>query len=142
MKVLSFAKPILSLTLSEVTACLNWHNVPKDGKLGEKRKRWEKIVKSGASPPSYLKWTETDEAALRQLETEPISIKETALSQMKEQHRKEIFATFRALKKEEREAFIKEMMGEEVVSEMVEYKRVESKDVNGQEWAINLTLFD
>ncbi len=78
-KVLSLAKPILSLILSEVMALLHWHNMPTDGKLGEKRKRWETIFKSGASPLSYLKWTEEDEAALQKLETEPISIKEMDL---------------------------------------------------------------
>ncbi len=56
MKVLSLAKPKGSITLSEVTALLNCNNAPKDGKLGEKRKRWEKIVDGGASPPSILKW--------------------------------------------------------------------------------------
>ncbi len=55
---------------------------------------------------------------------------------MKEHHKQEIFATRRALKKEEMEAFIKEMMGEDVVSEMMEDKREESKDDNGLEWAI------
>ncbi len=68
MKVLSSAKLILSLTVSKVTALLLWHNVPKDSKSGEKGKRQEMIVKSGASPLSYLKWTEEDEAILRKLE--------------------------------------------------------------------------
>ncbi len=136
IKVLSLAKPISSLTVSEVTALLHWHDVPKDGKLGEKRKRWEKIVESGASPPSYLKWTEEDEAALSKLEAEPISIKETALGRMKQRHKQELLATFRALPKEEREAFIKEMAGEEVGGERVEDKRQESKEEDGQEGAI------
>ncbi len=54
---------------------------------------------------------------------------------MKEQHKTDIFATFRALPKEEREAFIKEMMGEEVDGERVKDKKEESKDEDGQEWA-------
>ncbi len=74
--ILSFAKPIASLSVSEVMAArwvniaslsvsevmalLQWHNEPKDGKLEEKRKRWENIVMSGATPTSYLKWTEDD----------------------------------------------------------------------------------
>ena len=136
MKILSLAKPISSLTVPEVTALLHWYDAPKDGKLGEKRKRWEKIVESGSSPPSYLKWTEEDEAALRKLEAEPISIKETALGRMKQQHKQELFATFRALPKEEREAFIKEMTGEEGVGEIVEDKRQENKEEDGQEGVI------
>ncbi len=66
---------------------------------------------SGAAPPSYLKWTEEDETALCKHETEPIYIKEMAIGRMKEKHKKEIFATLRALSKEKIEALIKEMTG-------------------------------
>lgn len=60
-------------------------------------------------PPSYLKWTERD--ALRHLEVESISIKEITLYQMKEWHKKEIFAIFESLLKEEiKKAFIKKVV--------------------------------
>ncbi len=55
---------------------------------------------------------------------------------MKQQHKQELFATFRALPKEEREAFIKEMTGEEGVGEIVEDKRQENKEEDGQEGVI------
>ncbi len=39
IKILSLAKYIVSLSVTEVTALLQWHNEPKDGILRENRKR-------------------------------------------------------------------------------------------------------
>ncbi len=55
---------------------------------------------------------------------------------MKEQHKKEIFATFRALSKEEREAFIKYLTGKEVVGITMNGKIEQSKDEDEIEGAI------
>ncbi len=48
----------------------------------------------------------------------------------------QLFAIFRALLKEERKAFINEMLGEEVVGEMVKDMKEDSKDEDGQDWMI------
>mmetsp|Transcript_21662 Transcript_21662/g.44701 ORF Transcript_21662/g.44701 Transcript_21662/m.44701 type:complete len:81 (+) Transcript_21662:144-386(+) len=52
---------------------------------------------SGKAPPSHKVWTAQDEAALAKLEAKPVSIKETALGRLKEQHKQELLATFRAM---------------------------------------------
>ncbi len=127
MKILSLAKSISSNSASEVMALHHWHDLPK-------RERWEKIIISGAVP-SYLKWTEEDEAVLRMQEAEPISTKEMDLGQMKEQHKKEIFAIFRMLPKD-REVIIKDMTVEENGGTMVEGKGEESKGQNEEEEVI------
>ncbi len=57
--------------------------------MGEKRKQWEKIVMSGAAPPSYFNLTEDDEIALHKLEAKPTCITESDHCRMKEQHKKE-----------------------------------------------------
>ncbi len=90
IKILSLAKTISSISVFEPIALLQWHNQQKDDKLGEKRKQWEKIVMSGAAPPSYFNLTEDDEIALHKLEAKPTCIKETDHCRMKEQHKKEI----------------------------------------------------
>ncbi len=43
---------------------------------------------TGASPHSYLKWTEGDETALLKNELKQISIKEIAIILIKDQHMK------------------------------------------------------
>jgi len=54
-------------------------------------------------------WTAQDEAALAKLEAKPVSIKETALGRLKEQHKQELLATFRVMPPEEKEVFLMEM---------------------------------
>ncbi len=110
-QVLKLGKPISSLNLFEVTTLLKWHEVPKAtmGKLSDKREKWTSILRNGTAPPSYCKCTAEDDAALAKLEAEPVSIKETALGRLKEQHKKELLATLRAMGPEEKAEFLREV---------------------------------
>ncbi len=48
------------------------------------------------------------------LKTEPILIHDTALARLKSRHKMEIMATFRAMKKEDKACFLKELQEDEV----------------------------
>ncbi len=68
-----------------------------------------KIVEERKVPPSVKEWTIEEEASLTMLEVEPISIKETALKSLNEQHKRELLATFKVLSKQEKAAMLTEM---------------------------------
>ncbi len=88
-----------------------WHEVlkPGEGKVDEKREKWRKIIDSGKAPPSHKVWTAQDKAELTMLEAELVSIKETSLGCMTEQHKQQLLATFRAMSPEEKEGILLEM---------------------------------
>ncbi len=113
--ILEVKKEINSLTGDELTSLLRWHGAKKasEGKVEERRRKWRKIVKDGVQAPAYAKWTDEDKAALALLEKEPISIKDTALGRLQEQHKKELLATFKALPPNEKADFLKELNGGE-----------------------------
>ncbi len=90
INILSLAKPISSLSVSEVTALPHWHNASKNGKLREKKKRLEKIIMNEATPPSYLKWIEIDELVLHKLKAKPIYFKKIALCRIKNINKRNI----------------------------------------------------
>mmetsp|Transcript_18894 Transcript_18894/g.38980 ORF Transcript_18894/g.38980 Transcript_18894/m.38980 type:complete len:96 (+) Transcript_18894:782-1069(+) len=89
------------------------HGVAKGGdiKVSEKREMWLKILDKGKAAPSFNDWSVEEEAALARLEAEPVSIKETALCRLKEQHKRELLATYRSMSDMEKQAFLQELTG-------------------------------
>ncbi len=61
-----------------------------------------------------MPWTEQEELELVGLKTEPISIHDIALARLISRHKMEIMATFRAMTKEEKACFLKELQEDEV----------------------------
>lgn len=87
--------------------------------------RWVKIVTSGVTPFSCPKWKEEYETIVCKLKADLISTK-MAPGQMKEQHKQEIFDTFKALPKEKRKAFTKKLKGEQYAGGLVKGKQQQS----------------
>ncbi len=104
--ILDQGKDIKELTRIELMTLLKSHKIlkPGEGKVEERREKWRKIFK-----PSHKVWTAQDKSALAKLEDEHVLIKETALGCLKEQHKQELLATFRAMPPEEKESFLMEM---------------------------------
>ncbi len=92
-------KEIKALIGIELTTLLKWHGNAKCGgsKVLEKREMLLKILEQGNAAPSFKDWSVEEESALARLEAEPISIKETALGCLKEQHKHELLATYCAM---------------------------------------------
>ncbi len=55
LRVLEKGKPTASFTIPECNIFLQWHEVPNptNGKLAERRKRWEEVLSSGNASPSF-----------------------------------------------------------------------------------------
>ncbi len=70
-----------------------------------------KILEQGNAAPSFKDWSVEEESALAKLEAEPISIKETALGCLKEQHKHELLATYCAMSDMKKQAFMQELTG-------------------------------
>ncbi len=68
-----------------------------------------RVIENKEAAPSHNKWTMDEESALVRMKAKHVSIKETALCILKDQHKQDLFATFRAISLAEKEAFIKEM---------------------------------
>lgn len=62
----------------------------------------------------YLPWTLNEELELVQLEMKPIFISNTTLAWLKGKQKREIIATFRAMMKEEKAYFLKDLQENEV----------------------------
>ncbi len=73
-----------------------------------------KILDDGKTATFYLLWKEKEELELVMLKTVPISIHNTALTQLKSRHKMEIMATFTAMSKEEKVCFLKELQEDDV----------------------------
>ncbi len=81
---------------------------------GWEKEAFEKILDDGKAAPFYFLWTEKEELELVRLKTEPISIHNTALAQLKSRHKLEIMVTFRAMTKDKKASFLKELQEDEV----------------------------
>ncbi len=84
------------------------------------------------------------------LEVEPILFKETALSHLKEQHKRELLATFKALSKEEKVVMLMEMtcVGMEDGKKTEEEGKVEEEEGeeakiknNNDDWGHNIACY-
>ncbi len=133
-KILEQGKEIKALTTIELMALLKWHIVAKrgDGKVSERREMRMKILEEGKVAPSFRDWSVEEETALAKLEAEPVSIKDTVLCHLKEQHKRELLATYHAMSDMEKQAFMQELTGgatEGGISEEEEGKREEEDNV-------------
>lgn len=81
----------------------------QQNKINEKKIKANNKAAFKEVAPSVQEWTAEDEASLVALETEPISIKETALGRLKEQRKREMMAAFKAMSPEEKAAMMAEM---------------------------------
>lgn len=131
MEILDKGKSIDSLTGAELTALLKWHGIVKasDGKIDERREKWRATIDERKAAPSFKDWTMEEEAALARLESEPLSIKETALSRLKEDHKQDLIATFRTMHGEEKAEFLKELSD----AKEVKCKEVEKGEGGGSD---------
>ncbi len=68
----------------------------------------------GKAASIFSPWTEREELELAWLKTEPISIQDTAIGRLQSIHKREIMATFKAMAKEEKAAFLKELQDDAV----------------------------
>ncbi len=111
-KILDEGKMIVSFTRAELTTILIWHGVatPGDGKVPKRREKRRRILEMGKAALSYEDWTIEEEASLVELEANPILIKKTVLSHLKEWHK----GMVKALPPEEKAAMMTEMTVETV----------------------------
>ena len=81
------------LKATELTDLLRWYQVPPN-ELGGKDANYNKWLEiCGVVPPSYLKWTDVDEAQLVELKKREINIYDTALGRHQETNRRELKAS-------------------------------------------------
>jgi len=66
-------------------------------------------LESGKGAFSHEQWKDDDEATMIKLETEAVSMRETAFGCLEEQHKQELLATFKAMSPEEKTEFMKEL---------------------------------
>ncbi len=94
-----------------MTTLLKWHEGPKpgDGKVDERRAKWKAILESGKSTPIHEQWKDDKEEAMTKLETEAVLMKKTAFGCLKEQHKQELFATFKAMSPAEKAKITEEL---------------------------------
>ncbi len=75
----------------------------------ERRERGGKILSFWEGSSIQHWWTAEDNAALDQNEAESLSIKDTGLSCLKEQYKRELLVAFSAMSKEEKGEFVMEL---------------------------------
>ena len=104
------------MTVQELNALLKWFNEPNptQGRVDKKRNCLKKLLDDGKAAPIFSPWTEREELELAWLKTEPISIQDTAIGRLQSIHEREIMATFKAMAKEEKAAFLKELQDDAV----------------------------
>ena len=81
------------LKATDITYLLRWYQVPRN-ELGGKDANyntWLDIY--GVDPPTYLKWTDVDEAQLVEHKKREINISDTALGHQQETNRRELDAS-------------------------------------------------
>ncbi len=124
-------KHIWLLTRAELNILLKWCKVDKstEGKVTEKRKRWEDIA-SGWASPTYKEWTRKDNAALACIEAKPVLMKGTAFSCLKEKHKKDLMARFRALSRDEQNEWM-ELLKDMNAAKVAERKKKEEEREGG-----------
>ncbi len=110
-KIMEQSEHINSLTRVELTTLLKWHKVlkPVVGKVDERRAKWKVILESGKAAPYHEQWKDGEEGAMIKLESEAVSMRETAFCCLKEQHKQELLATFKTIPPEEEAEFMKEL---------------------------------
>ncbi len=115
-----------------MTTLLKRHEVPKpgDGKVFEQRAKWKATLESGKAAPVHEQWTVDEEEAMIRLETDAVSMKETAFGHLKEQHKQELIATFKAISPEEKAKIMKELKsaGEEGINRGIDEGKTEEDD--------------
>lgn len=101
---------------AEVETLLKWHQVdkPTEGLIGEKRKRWEKIRDDPTRlPPTYKKWTDSDEQKLSDLKAAEITVQDTALGRLKEMHERELESPARKMTPEEQNTWMQKLQAKQ-----------------------------
>ncbi len=86
-----------------------------------------KILEEGKVAPSFRDWSVEEETALAKLEAEPVSIKDTVLCHLKEQHKRELLATYHAMSDMEKQAFMQELTGGQLKVEYLKRRRVRER---------------
>ena len=100
LEILSRPEPY---KLPELKVILQLHHVPKATslKLAEAKAVYERIKKSGTSPPAYTQWTDEEEQRLLDLTTKPVTIADTALGRQRVVQKLNLFSAIPSMSKEE-----------------------------------------
>ncbi len=109
--ILQKKKPVENLRANDLTTLLRWYQVPKatEGKLEDKRKKWQGVLESGKAATIYKKWSDAEDRELNRLKCEDINIDDTALGRLKKENINQMRATIRQMTKEEKEALLEEL---------------------------------
>ena len=91
------------LKVSDLTALLTWHQVPKVAsmKKEEKQNAWLRIVESRKVPPPYKKWTMADDLLLEEAQSDIVEMAHTHLGHMEALKKKELLLAARVMSQEE-----------------------------------------
>jgi hypothetical protein len=75
---------------TELVDILRWHQIPSNeiGGVAANYKKWLELC--GEDPPTYLKWSDIDEAQLAELRKREIDISDTALGRHQDMKRREL----------------------------------------------------
>ena len=91
------------LTSSDLTILLTWHQhakvatMKKDAKLAA----WVAIVGSGRAPPSFKRWTDTDDVKLLEAQSDSVEMAHTAIGHLEELKKKELVIAAMTMTEEE-----------------------------------------
>jgi hypothetical protein len=80
-----------TLTGTDLTALLTWHQHPKVASLKKDAKfvAWMEIKHRGKSPPAFDKWTNDDEEQLKEAQSDIVEMAHTALGHLEALKKKE-----------------------------------------------------
>lgn len=136
LKIMATATDVEKLNKTELETLLQWHGIAKKDqpqKNPERRAMWKKLKDEGKPPPLLLKWSDSEEQKLIDLQKTEIYISETAIGRARVTYKKQAESFISNLEKDERAEFIQELQVKIEKKEKPE-KNVE-KDENGNEFA-------
>ena len=107
------ARNLLTKTSLNGTDCgklLAWYGVDhKNLSAQQKKAKWSKVIDENRPEPTFGKWTDADEAAMKDLDSTDISLKDTVLGRLKTARRTEFEADFASMTQEERAEYLRKL---------------------------------
>ena len=107
------ARNLLTKTSLNGTDCgklLTWYGVDRKNLSAQQNKaKWSKFIDENRPEPTFEKWTDADEAAMKDLESTDFSLKDTALGRLKTARRIEFEADIASMTQEERAEYLREL---------------------------------
>ena len=107
------ARNLLTKTSLNDTDCgklLTWYGVDRKNLSAQQNKaKWSKFIDDNRPEPTFEKWTDADEAAMKDLESTDFSLKDTALGRLKTARRIEFEDHIASMTQEERAEYLREL---------------------------------